>query len=535
MPDGETLPSENTESAKDLDEEAKAAAEMQASVVKQRKGKMNRLANLFGGGIKDADVADVRDRKDALISRRDDVEQRDAGFARRAFNGDTGVEADKLRVSLNEKLSKIQRDQADGKIKDGARQIDLAHAEYNLSMDELARKQAFQKDELDMEGRIIAIRRDGRNVASGEAEERMKRAKADLDAGEKEGPKHEALQQAYEGAKLSHDEAVRRDQAAKNAIAAEEKITSIKRAGYHVDVGIAKARLKEAQDALGNGPADGDVHDRLQQAVREAKLQLTSTERETAEKEKQAELETRIAKLRGSSDQVRRATLAAEREDLERRLKSAKPDKRPAIVTQIARNQQQQDESAKNEKLRDIGDAEAHDRATAGHGFADQLKLIGQEFAHLADRQKWNQSENGNDKHVARELADSAEQLKRTLDDVTFAEQQRIAALKAQETQIKSRGYQATAAMKDRDIDTKYNAEEAEERHGKNDPKALAQMERNRAAEKFDVDVDEEMMTPAQKAQTATGQPQAPAGSATSAGTARRARERPGCQPQPLR
>ena len=297
LPDGETLPDENTESAKDLDQEAKAAAELQASVVKQRKGKMNRLANVFGGGIKDADVGEVRDRKDALISRRDDVEQRDAGFARRAFTGDQGVEADRLRVSLQEKLSKIQRDQADGTIKDGARQIELAHEEYNLSMEELARKKAYQKDELDMEERITAIRRDGRNVASGEAEERMKRAKADLDAGPQQGPEFRAHQEAYERSKLEHGEAVRRDQAAHNAIAAEEAITEAKRKGYHVDVEIAKVRLDQAQKALANA-RPGDDTDALQAAVNTAKLQVTTSERETAEKEKQAELETRIANLR---------------------------------------------------------------------------------------------------------------------------------------------------------------------------------------------------------------------------------------------
>ena len=97
------------------------------------------------------------------------------------------------------------------------------------------------------------------------------------------------------------------------------------------------------------------------------------------------------------------------------------------------------------------------------------------------------------------QLDDTAEQLKRALDDVTFAEQQRLTALRNQQTQIQNHGYQATVAMKDRDIDAKYNAQEAEERHGKNDPAVLAQLARNRAAEKFDVDVDEEEMTPAQK------------------------------------
>ena len=182
-------------------------------MVKRRKGLFNRVKNLFGSGLQDSAVKGTLKAKDDLISRRNDVEDQDQEFRRRRFDGDPNAEKDKLARDLDQEKNAIKKQAEDQKIspEDADRQIVRAQGDHDESLRELERKKAFQKDELDMEQRITAIRRDGRNVASGEAEARMNRAKADMDAGSKEGPEHDQRKAAYERAQFEHDEATRRD------------------------------------------------------------------------------------------------------------------------------------------------------------------------------------------------------------------------------------------------------------------------------------------------------------------------------------
>lgn len=430
-PDNVQLPTEDSESAKDLDKDIEDAQKRIEAAEAQRRTKMDKFARFWGGGLKRSSVQDAVAQREQLVGRRDDEQERDQGFAQREFDGDPNVEADRLKKTRDDRMSSIQKDQDSRKINDGPKQLALAQESYDLSMKELARRQ--------------------------------------------------------EGTKA--------------AVALEESITSAKRAGYQVDLQVAQARLNAAQELLKNGPKEGDEHAQLQAAANAAQLEVEAAQKATREKTNQADLETKIANLRGSSDQVRKATLDLERANIERKLGAAdtKADELPGLNADRARNQQQQDEFAKQQKLRAIDTGEKEDKAHAGRGFADELDLLKKELGRTGDKRGWNQSENGNDASFNADLDTHVTELTRAIDDLTFAENSRLTALQNEGKQIRNRGYQPTEATKDDEIDDKYNKQISEERHGKNNPDVIAQLEQNRDDEKKVVAVDEASMTPAER------------------------------------
>ncbi len=429
LPDGEGLPTENTESSSDLEKKEQDATAAIKEARHKRHSKSNRFWNNFGLGAGDQEINEATGRRNEIRDQRDGNQSRDQNFARRAFEGDPEVEADKLRVTLAERLSQIAAETATGKMKDGEKQAALAHESFNLAVDELRQRQALQKIAVD----------------------------------------------------------------------AEEKIVGIKQKGYQVDLQIAQVRLDAANAALRTGPQQGDAHDKLQAAVNAAQLQVDLASKETVERQEQYALEKRIAELRGSSNQVREATLKMDRDDIERRLKGAKPDEKEGILVEQSRNQQQQDEFNKDKGVRDIDTAEKEDRAQSGRGLASQIELLGKEILRNAQRRDWNTNENGGDRDFAAGLDERAKDLRETIEDVIFAEQQRLQSLRNADAEIKGRGLEATLAMKNRKVDMDADARIAEERHGKNDPAVVAQMNRNRADEEFENAIDEEQMSPAQK------------------------------------
>lgn len=296
-----------------------------------------------------------------------------------------------------------------------------------------------------------------------------------------------------------------RRQAAAAALTLEKEIVAIKESGLNVEVRIAEARAHAARKALRNGPESGDEHDKLVTAVDVSKGDVADARRTSTERKSQTDLETNIANLRGSSSQVHKATLDYEGADIARRLASTdtRADDRPGLEVRQARNRQQQDEFTKGEDLRKIDRQSVVDRAGAGRGLEDQIGLLTREMARNADRKEWNARENGGDKDTAAQLEATAAQLKKALEDVTFAEQQRLTALRTQGTDIANHGREPTLEQKNSQVDQRYDERITEERHGRNDPAAIAQMERNRDAEKLNNAVDEELMTPRQKRERA--------------------------------
>ena len=291
----------------------------------------------------------------------------------------------------------------------------------------------------------------------------------------------------------------RKQRSAAAAVALESQIVAIKREGLSVDVAIAEARLQAAQAALQNGPKGGTGQAELQKAVDAATFEVEQAKKATAEKAAQAELETRIASLRGSSDQVRKATLDAQGQDAQRRLDATKPDDRPAIQAEQARLTQQQDEFEKQKNLRAINTAGKEDKANAGRDFSSQLALLQKELDRDGDRQTWNNTENGGDPDFKADLDLHTTELKNAIVDLTNTEKSRLTALQNDDSNTKKRGYQPTLGMKDASTDEKFDAQITKEKEGKNDPAVVAQLEQNRKDEHFENAVDEQAMTPEEK------------------------------------
>ncbi len=483
----------------ELNKETEEADNAQRATRKMRRSKRNRLANVFGsGGLHDEDVEDIRKRDVGIRDRRDEAMERDAGFSRRALDGDQGVEQERLKVQLEEKIREITV----SRVRDGSRLIAIAKEEYQTAIDGIARKQQAQAIETTSERELLSIRAAGTNVETESAAARVRAAQALLEDGPAAGPEHDESANKLTAALVEQQQAERNQASRAAAIVSEEKIVAIKRAGLDVDVQIAQERLKAAQAALDRNPAKSGVeYDALKQSVDAARFEVDAATKATHEKQAQLQLETQIANLRGSSDQVRRQTLALEAAHLRELIHSTAttPDERRGFKKDLRQNRQQQDEFDKNQKLRSIDTAETSDRAKAGRSLADQIELLNNELRHNEERKDWNKNENGSDPQMGAQLDETAKKLAQTLDDLNFAEQKRLQSLSQQDAAIQNRGYQPDARTKNFQADEKYLAEIDEEKHGKNDPAVIAKLNSNREHEKFENEVDDEQMTPSQR------------------------------------
>ncbi len=385
----------------------------------------------------------------------------------------------------------------------------------NMKRDDLAvfqeRKQVVgAQDDIAKDANIIADKADSRNVLARRrlTNGRASTVDADIDRARdetlgditREGlPSAPRLKKATEEeANIAHKAAARERHEKERSIALENQIVEIKRAGLDVDVKSAQARLDAAQATLNKGPQTGDEHDALQEAVNAANLEVEQAKKVTAEKRDQATLETQIANLRGSSDQVRQKTLELESASIGQRMVAATADEMPGLTAEQARNQQQQDEFTKAQHLREIDRGGMEDRAHAGRGPAAQVDLINRESQRNDDRRSWNTNENGGDADVSAQLDESAAQLKRTKEDILFSEQQTLAASKAQtqEMQLRAAGNDKQARVVA--IQAQYEAEIAADIHaGRTDLAEQARIREAMALDSAHVADDE---TPTQRA-----------------------------------
>ncbi len=127
-----------------------------------------------------------------------------------------------------------------------------------------------------------------------------------------------------------------RESAAKRAVALEENIVAIKTKGRDVEVEVAEARLKAANDEANVAPDEKKAEATAK--IHAAELELENARRSTAEKRKQLGIETEVASLVGSETAKRMRANELEREELERRASLARPDEQSAISRDLARN-----------------------------------------------------------------------------------------------------------------------------------------------------------------------------------------------------
>ena len=337
-----------------------------------------------------------------------------------------------MKKDFAEQRNEIYRKVAAHEISDGTAAVARAQKELDLNLQILAKKQAGQKAEYDMEAQMVSIRRFGVSLESENARARLDKAKADFANGPVTGPEHDKLQTDVWNATDDHDEALRREATVRETMALEAKINDIKREGGQTDVQVAAARLESAQRLLALYPNQGDEHDR------------------------------RAAAVDAAGEEV-------------------------AVTTRA-------------QDARDIDTGETRDRGDfAGPGLSNQLGLLLTELGRNAQRQMWNTTENGNDPAEMAKLDTAAKQLIATIEQVTAAEAARLQVLRDQGTDIAEKGYQPTGEMKKARIDRQYGEAIQNEKNGRNDPAAIAQLEANRDAEKHNVDVDEALLTPAER------------------------------------
>jgi hypothetical protein len=135
-------------------------------------------------------------------------------------------------------------------------------------------------------------------------------------------------------------EAVNQKERAHNrAIALEERLTEIKKAGVDVDIKSAEAKLSIAQMAAeAAAPADKEAANAKVEAARQ---ELEHAQRETAEKRLHQQFELEIANLRGTPGDRKLATLRLETAELEKQLSLATPDEKGNIAAKLANKQRQ--------------------------------------------------------------------------------------------------------------------------------------------------------------------------------------------------
>ena len=506
-PENVQLPSEDVESTKDLDKDIEAAQKKVEAAEAERRTKIQKFARFFGGGTKRSNVQEAVAKREQIVNRRDDVADRDQGFAEREFDGDPSVEADKLKVTLNERLSQIQKDQDSRKINDGARQMERAQKEYNLAMQELARRQAGQENAVQLEGKILAIKKDGLDVAEKTAAAQLEGAQRTLDAGPKEGPQHEANVNAVESARQGVDLAGREKQRQDAEDARTKGLNADRAGGSDTEASRARRAFTEAlrkRDSQKEGSREWDV---ANEDVKSSKLDITEARRNLAERASKRQRAAELAAMTGPQSERERARLVGDQQDLNGQLRDGSPtyernaEKRKDLELELARNKGDVHALDRSDKQREFQRQDEEISANTTPGTSGQVKAINDRLGLNADRQADNDA-NEKSVDVAARLNAEAAELKRRKEEILFTEKESLEALKRQGEEIQNHGLELDAAGKKKEIDGKYTPqiEKAEHDH---DPANAAQLRQNEAGEEFGAEVDEEQMTPAQKAERA--------------------------------
>lgn len=413
--------------AQDLD---KALAEATAQVDKVRAANSSTknfvVNSITGGGVRDIDVQIAEQKRNGLENRAQDAQQRDFDISKRAFNGDSSVEADRLQVEYAQKRNEIIRKTTADNVSGGLRALAIAKEEYDLKLATLERTQEANAVNLKEQRDLMVIRASGNQV----------------------------------------------------------------------ETELPREKLNRANERLANGPSEGPQHDALQLAADEAQAEYDQAVKVTGEKKAQLGLETQIANLRGSADQVQAQTLALQRADIERRLQSAKPDDKQALERDLAVINGKQDAARKAVMQKAVEFEKQGIAAETGNGPAEQARAIERRLGEINTERSYNTRYNGGDGETAARLDNESAELKKALENLNFTEDSHLSALRAN-TSALERGNEGVAEKKNA-VNRKYDPEIAKAEHD-NDPAAAAELRRQKWLELHDVDVQEEMLTPAER------------------------------------
>lgn len=267
---------------KTLAETAEQAAKVQAAFDSKSNWFVNQLT---GGGVREEDVRAARAQQERVQDRMQGAQERDGGFKQREFDGDgEAVAADRIRLEYAQKRDEIVRKASADDIEGTTRALEIAQKERDLQLDALARKQAFQQDELGLETQLVSIRRYGKDVAVESARARMEKAKADLDAGPQEGPEHEANLRKYQGAQTDHDDAGHEQKESDASLDLRERNASLRGSSDQVAYAQATNNRDAIQSKLDDPATKSDEAKKLRAELAEAQERLAALSKASDEK-----------------------------------------------------------------------------------------------------------------------------------------------------------------------------------------------------------------------------------------------------------
>ena len=417
--------------ASQLEKAMESAAQQIAKVREAYDSKGNWFVNhLTGGGVHESDVAAAQEQQRRIQDRMQDAQARDQGFERRKFDGDEGVEADRIRLEYAKQRDEIVKKASEDELQGSTRALELAEEERDVKLDELARTQQARRNELAEETQLASIRRYGKNVESENA----------------------------------------------------------------------RAHLEKAQADLRNGPQSGPDFERNQAAVWNAETGQRDAQHHERESDADQDLRARNANLRGVASDVEFQRAVNSRDTIQGKLddKDTTPDEKKKLTADLAEANAEIARQKRASAERGVAFEKSQIQAQTGRGPDEEVHAIDRQMEVIDHQRQVNKDHNGGDPVVAAQLDAEAHDLLKKKEDILFTEQESLKTLQHQGDEIRSHGYELDAQAKKKSIEEKYRPEidKAEREH---DGAKAAQLRGNEADEQFDADVDEEIMTPAQK------------------------------------
>ena len=198
-----------------------------------------------------------------------------------------------------------------------------------------------------------------------------------------------------------------------------------------------------------------------------------------------------------------------ERERLERERARLNAQLDPTSDT-YERNDEKRKDVAEGQLPVVLGQLHQMDRSDTQRGFRREREQIAAEtglgpeeqirakerLLNLNGREQQDNDSNEKDQDRSASLGEEGHQLTLAIQELTKGMQEHLHGLQAQGAQIQNKGFTPTLGMKNDATNAKYDKEEADNR---NDPAALAETKKNRAAELAGNQADEFMLTPAEK------------------------------------
>ena len=504
--DNAGLPSEEVKSTEDLEKDWQAATEEVNRTKQRRHSKFNRFANLFGGGMDDADVQDVEIRRNNVGLQRDVAAERDLSFKNREFDGDPAAARDRAKLTRDEGLTAIENQRRLGKIteQDFERRKTLIGEEYALASKEIERRQQGAERSVELERDILAIKKDGKDVAEKTAQAQLEAAQKALADGPKEGPQHDANLNAVDAAKQGVEDGTRQTQFQKAAFERAKGENDDRANGSESAVTRAQRAYNEAV-AKRNAHKEGtDDYKTADQGAVAAGHELENAKQVEAEQRAQREEAKRLAGMDTPAAQKERASLEGQQADLAGQLDPKSntyqfnAEKRADLEKEKAENAERLRALDRSDKEREFARRSNDIEANARPGNAGKLDTLSQKYTLNRDQAAYNLA-GINDPDKASKLNEEAADLLREKQQIRAEEEKSLRAAQGQADvlQLQATGH-SNAANEAR---TRLQYEEKIATALKNGDAAMAaQMSKEQSLAGLSQEIDEALKTPEQRA-----------------------------------